>query len=96
MVDLPTKVAKVTADIMTAETAPVCDEMPSVFVRCFSSPLPEWRWARHVLDHCRAIDAVLTADVTHPPPALACSCSYPPQALLTSKIQADLPGSARR
>jgi hypothetical protein len=38
--------------------------MPSVYVRCFSSPLPEWRRARHVLDHCRAIHAVLTADVT--------------------------------
>jgi hypothetical protein len=38
--------------------------MPSVDVRCFSSPLPEWRRARHVLGHCRAIRAVLTADVT--------------------------------
>ena len=38
--------------------------MPWVYVRCFSSPLPEWCRARHVLDHCRAIHAVLTADVT--------------------------------
>ena len=38
--------------------------MPSVYVRCFSSPLPEWRRARNVLGHCRAIHAVLTADVT--------------------------------
>jgi dTDP-glucose 4,6-dehydratase len=58
------KVAKVTADIRRQQPLPVCDGMPSVYVRCFSSPLPEWRRARHVLDHCRAIPAVLTADVT--------------------------------
>jgi hypothetical protein len=45
--------------------------MPSVYVRCFSSPLPEWRRARHVLDHCRAIHAVLTADVTSILPEVA-------------------------
>ena len=64
MADLAMKVAKVTADINRLQPLPVCDGMPSVYVRCFSSPLPEWRRARHVLDHCRAIHAVLTSDVT--------------------------------
>ena len=64
MADLAIKVTKVTTDIKTAATAPVCDGMRSVYVRCFSSPLGEWRRACHVLDHCRAIHAVLTAYVT--------------------------------
>jgi hypothetical protein len=35
MGDLGMKMAKVTADVKTAAAAPVCDGMPSVYVRFF-------------------------------------------------------------
>jgi hypothetical protein len=40
--------------------------MPSPYVGCFPSPLPGWRRACHVLDHCRAIHAVLTVAASVP------------------------------
>ena len=86
MVDLAMKPAKVRADLKRQQPLPVCDGMPSVYVRCFSSPLPEWRRARHVLGHCRAIRAVLTADVT---PIL-------PEAALRPKLLPICDVSARR
>jgi len=64
MADLAMKVTKVTADIKTAATAPSLRRDAIGLREVLSSPLPEWRRARHVLDHCRAIHAVLTADLT--------------------------------
>jgi hypothetical protein len=65
MVNLAMKTAKVTAGIRPAAAAPGLRRDAIGLRDVLSSPLPEWRRARHVLDHCRAIHTVLTT--SNPP-----------------------------